>query len=101
MPRLPRLFGAKALLPLVLVQLAMFGGTGCLRAAEDLKNLQLEVIINGIPSKAIGSFTQFADGRLAATPHELGELGIDAGGRRFANELVQLDEIPSLRYQYE
>jgi outer membrane usher protein len=101
MPRLLRLFGAKALLPLILVPLAIFASTGCLRAAEDLKNLQLEVIINGIPSKTIGSFAQLADGRLAATTHELEELGIDAGSRRLANELVRLDDIPSLRYQYE
>jgi outer membrane usher protein len=101
MPRLPRPFGTKALLALILALLGIVGSTGCLRAAEDQKNLQLEVTINGIPSNAIGSFAQLADGRLAATPNELAELGINAGKRRFANELVQLDDIPSLRYRYE
>ena len=99
MPWLPRL-SATRFLALILV-LGMVGSTGRLRAAEDQKNLQLEVIINGIPRNAIGSFVQLANGRMAATLNELAELGISAGGQRSANELLQLDDIPSLHYLYE
>ena len=100
MPWLPRPSGTKALFALGLV-LAVLGAAGRAGAADDQKNLQLDVIINGIPRNVIGSFVQLADGRMAAAPKELEELGINSGGRRFANELVQLDEIPTLRYQYD
>jgi hypothetical protein len=76
MPWLPRPSGTRALLALGLV-LAVFGA-GRSGAAEDQKNLQLDVIINGIPRNAIGSFVQFADGRMAAAPKELEELGSTA-----------------------
>ena len=100
MPLPPRPFGTKALIALICI-LGLVASTGRLHAAEDQKNLQLEVIINGTPRNAIGSFVQLADGHMAATPNELAELGINAGERRFTNELVLLDDIPSLRYRYE
>jgi outer membrane usher protein len=100
MPWLPRPSGTRALLALGLA-LTVLGAAGPAGAAEEQKNLQLEVIINGIPRNVIGSFVQLADGRMAAAPKELEELGISSGARRFANELVQLDEIPTLRYRYD
>src|ERR1700709_273924 len=100
MPRLRRPSGTKALLAFGLVLMA-FGAAGRSGAAADQEKLQLDVVINGIPRNVIGSFVQFADGRIASAPKELEELGINSGGRRFANELVQLDDIPSLRYRYD
>jgi outer membrane usher protein len=63
--------------------------------------LQLEVIINDVPAKVIGSFTQFADGRIGATAEELESLGLLPGRDRRSSEIVMLDQISTLRYEYQ
>lgn len=75
-------------------------GAGRLRAAEEQKNLQLEVIINEVPANQIGSFVLFPDNRIGTTRNELEELGLRIQAR-FPQDIVMLDDIPRLKYQYE
>lgn len=75
-------------------------GPGRLRAGEEQKNLQLEVIINDTPANMIGSFVLFPDNRIGATRNELQELGLRVDVRRFPQDLVLLDDIP-VKYRYE
>jgi outer membrane usher protein len=76
-------------------------GAERLRAGQEQKNLQLEVIINDVPANMIGSFVLFDDNRIGATRNELEELGLRIGARRFPEDIVVLDDIPSLKYEYE
>jgi outer membrane usher protein len=71
-----------------------------LRAAEEQKNLQLEVIINDLPANMIGSFVLFPDNRIGTTRNELEELGLRINAR-FPQDIVMLDDIPRLKYQYD
>ena len=77
----------------------VFGPEG-LRAAPEQKNLQLEVYINGVPANMISSFVLFPDGTIGAVPSELEELGLRTGPRRSATEVILLNEIPTLKYEY-
>ena len=63
--------------------------------------MQLEVILNGIPTKLIGSFTMLDGNRLAAAPQELRELGLDPRGSSSKAELVVLDQVFGLSYKYD
>ena len=76
-------------------------GVGRAVAAQDQKNLQLEVIINSVPAKMIGSFVLFDGKRIGATCNELEDVGLAIGQRRFPEEIVMLDDIPGLRYAYD
>jgi outer membrane usher protein len=76
-------------------------GAEHLRAGQEQKNLQLEVIINDVPANIIGSFVLFDDKRIGATRNELEELGLRIGARRFPQDIVMLDDIPKLKYEYE
>lgn len=92
----------KAFVVLVLAGLLDAGfGAGRLRAAAEQKSLQLEVFINNVPANIIGSFVLFEGNRLGATKNELEELGLRIGARRFPQDIVMLDDIPSLTYVYE
>ena len=71
------------------------------RAADERKNLQLEVIINDVPINMIGSFVALEDNRIAATADELKSLGLEPAPGRAPNEMVTLDDIPTLKYQYD
>jgi outer membrane usher protein len=71
------------------------------RAGEDQKNLQLEVTINNAPARMIGSFVRLADSRIGATAEELESLGLRPGPGRSPNDMVFLDDIPTLKYQYD
>jgi outer membrane usher protein len=71
-----------------------------LRAGGDQKNLQLEVFINDIPANTIGSFVLFPDNRIGTTRNELEEIGLRISAR-FPQDIVMLDDIPRLKYQYE
>jgi outer membrane usher protein len=84
-----------------LCSLGIVSGPERLRAEQEQRNLQLEVIINGVPAHMISSFVQLPDGSLGATPGELSELGLHTGLRRSPSEIVPLAEIPSLKYTYE
>ena len=69
--------------------------------AEEGLALQLEVSINGQPVNLIGAFTQYPDGRLAATAAELAELGIKLEGAATPETLVALDTIPGAQIAYD
>src|ERR1043165_3516429 len=70
-------------------------------AEEASHPLQLEVYINDSPTKLIGSFTQFADGKMAAKRSELKELGLKVPGEGAADELVVIDQFPDMAYRYD
>jgi len=72
-----------------------------LASAQDARPLQLEVFVNGATTGFVGSFTQSADGRLAATRKELLGLGIQPPGSGDAEAAVVLDGMPGLQYQYD
>jgi outer membrane usher protein len=80
---------------------ALIFGSGNLRAAPDQQHLQLDVIINGASIKMIGSFILFADRRIGTTPNELDELGLKVNRDQRAKSIVLLDEIPTLKYEYQ
>ena len=63
--------------------------------------MQLEVILNGTPTKLIAAFTMLDGGRLASTRQELEEIGISARGSAPAAELVVLDKLFGLSYRYD
>lgn len=86
--------------PILAFALGLALSSGRLRAAEGQKNLQLEVIINGAPANMIGSFVLFPDNRIGATPNELREIGLRTNAR-FAQDIVLLDDIPRLKYEYD
>ena len=83
------------------VMLGIVFGAGHLRAAEEQKNLQLEVIVNKTPAGMIGSFVRFGDNRIGATPDELESLGLRPGPGRSPSDIVLLDDIPTLQYEYD
>src|ERR1700730_4843858 len=71
------------------------------RAAAESRQLELEVYINDAPTKVIGSFTQFADGRMAARRAELAEIGIKMPGSGSGDELIVFDNFPDVAYRYD
>lgn len=98
---LKRSDGGRAFFVLALaLTLGIAIGPGHLRAGEEQKNLQLEVVINDAPANMIGSFVLFGDNRIGATRNELQELGLRVDVRRFPQDIVLLDDIP-VKYQYE
>ncbi len=76
-------------------------GAGRSAAAGGQKNLQLEVIINGLPANMIGSFVLFDGKRIGATRNELEDVGLDIGRKQSPEDMVMLDEIPGLSYVYD
>jgi hypothetical protein len=87
-----------------LVSLVLLGvvlDAGRCRAGETPVTLQLEVVINAAPIQIIGSFVRFADGRIAATGEELESLGLRPRQTYRAGEIVALDDVPTLKYQYD
>ena len=84
-----------------MIILVMVARGGAAETGQDQKNLQLEVIINGVPTNMIGSFVLFAGKRIGATRNELEDVGLDIGQRRFPEDIVMLDDIPGLRYVYD
>ena len=94
-------FGGRAHLVFALTVLLGVGfGPERLRAEPVQRNLQLEVFINGAPANMISSFVQFPNGTIGALPSELEELGLRTGLRPSATEVILLDEIPTLKYEY-
>jgi outer membrane usher protein len=96
-----RSVGRKGRALAVAVILGLIFGAGRSRAGEDQKELQLEVVINQTPAKMIGSFIMFADNRIGATAEELESLNLRPGAGRSPKDIVLLDDIPTLRYEYE
>lgn len=61
------------------------------------RDLYLEVFINDVSTELIGTFTQFPDGSLAATPDELNQVGLKPLGNAIdADRLVRLDQLPDV-----
>ena len=71
------------------------------RAEDAGRPMQLEVILNGTPTKLIGTFTMLDGNRLAATRQELQEIGLDPRGYASPAQLVVLDQVFGLSYRYE
>ncbi len=63
--------------------------------------LQLEVVINGLPSHRIGSFVLFDGKRIGAKRAELKDVGLDPGASGAPDDMLMLDDIPKLRYVYD
>lgn len=70
------------------------------RADQEPKNLQLDVVINDAPIKMIASFVLFGPNRIGATPAELEEIGLHHPGSISPDEIVLLDDIPTVSYVY-
>jgi len=70
-------------------------------AGQEQKNLQLEVFINNTPVGIIGSFVLLDNNRLGTTRNELEEIGLRINPQRFPADVIALDDIPSLKYEYE
>src|SRR5437879_6047641 len=71
------------------------------RADQERKNLQLDVIINDSPIKMITSFVLLGQNRIGATPKELEEIGLHLGESTNPEEIVLLDDIPTVSYVYQ
>jgi outer membrane usher protein len=80
----------------------VLGALSCdARAGQEQKNLQLEVFINNVPAGIIGSFVALDNNRLGTTRNELEEIGLRINPQRFPADIIVLDDIPSLKYEYE
>jgi outer membrane usher protein len=79
-----------------------FGFTAGPVGAEQVgQQLQLEVIVNGSPTKLIGSFIIFENRHIAARRQELEEIGLNPRGYASPDKLIVLDDLPGLSYRYE
>lgn len=70
-------------------------------AAEESRQLQLEVHINDAPANLIASFVQLADRRIAARRAELAEVGIKIPGSGSGDELIVIDNLSDVAYRYD
>ncbi|QDW36461.1 fimbrial biogenesis outer membrane usher protein [Bradyrhizobium sp. KBS0727] len=70
------------------------------RADQERKSLQLDVVINDAPIKMIASFVLLEQNRIGTTPEELEEIGLCLERPRNPDEIVLLDEIPTVSYVY-
>ncbi|WFP75213.1 fimbria/pilus outer membrane usher protein [Mesorhizobium sp. WSM4906] len=68
----------------------------------ERRDLYLEVFINDVSTELIGTFTQFPDDGLAATPDELTQVGLkpveSAAG---ADGLIRLDRLPGVSFRID
>lgn len=69
--------------------------------AAELQRLQLEVLINGAPTNLIGSFVRDGEGRIGAAPTELETIGIRVDRNTRQSQVVFLDSLPGIRYDYD
>ncbi|MER9232535.1 fimbrial biogenesis outer membrane usher protein [Mesorhizobium sp. M0622] len=66
------------------------------------RDLYLEVFINDVSTGLIGTFTEFADGGLAATPDELEQVGLKPVEDAIGNDgLVRLDRLPEVAFRID
>ena len=86
---------------LVLVLFASLPFYGPAQAADEPLALQLEVLLNGQPTKRIGTFSDLGQGRIAATGATLSDLGFKAGETLAPEESVALDTLPGVTYTYD
>lgn len=99
-PRLRCKFSGSAVWVFILAVHVLVAGSEQGRADPAEKNLQLEVFVNGAPAHMISSFVQFSDGTIGAAASEIEELGLRAPRGRAGGDVVRLDQIPTLKYQY-
>ena len=85
---------------MVWLALGLICGTPRPQAEEAPQPLQLEVLINNVAIKMVGSFVRFPDNRIGATPTELQQLGLRVADNRDPGRIVLLDDIPTLKYEY-
>lgn len=85
----------------VLVFLASLQVFQTAQAADEPLALQLEVLLNGQPTKRIGTFSDLGGGRIAATGATLTELGLKAGATLAPEESVALGDLPGVTYTYD
>jgi len=81
--------------------LALVATAARARADDGGRPLQLEVILNGNPTKLIGAFVMFDDARIAARRQELHELGINPRGHAVSDDLIVLNDLFGLSCRYE
>jgi outer membrane usher protein len=86
---------------LVLSLVALFPRPSSTAAAEEPRQLQLEVYINDTPTHLIGAFTQLADRRIASRRTELTEMGIKVPGSGSGDDLIILDDMTGVEYRYD
>jgi outer membrane usher protein len=70
------------------------------KAAQGIA-LQLEVILNDVPTNLVASFIQLPDNRIGACAAELIEIGIKISGASSDNHPILLDDIPGVAYRYD
>ncbi|MFO1173325.1 MAG: fimbria/pilus outer membrane usher protein [Hyphomicrobiaceae bacterium] len=58
-------------------------------------------MLNGQPTKRIGTFSDLGDGRIAATGATLKDLGLKAGGTLAPEESIALADLPGVTYTYD
>lgn len=66
-----------------------------------VRDVLLEVFINDVSMKMIGSFKEHPDGSLAAPADELREVGIKPSGGASGDDLVELNSLPGLSYHVD
>ena len=84
---------------LALVVLPLFAAAD--DAAIEPQDYQLDVSINGQPTKLVARFTQSGDGRFSSPASELRELGIRIADGVPDGYLIPLDAISGLSYVYD
>ena len=84
-----------------MLMLALGFTAGRVGAQEVGRQLQLEVVVNGSPTKLIGAFILLEDHRIAVRRQELEEIGLNPRGYASPDKLIVLDDLPGLSYRYE
>ena len=70
-------------------------------AGAEQGRLQLEVILNGRSTQIVVGFVRLGDNRLGTTYEELEGLGLNLAPGGAPQNIVPLDDIPTLKYQYD
>jgi outer membrane usher protein len=70
-------------------------------AQQDQVVLHLDVSINNYPTNKIGTFTQFNGTELGATRNDLEEMGLHIAQGRSPTDIVMLNTIPNLKYDFD
>ncbi len=71
-------------------------------AQTERRDLYLEVFINDASTNLIGTFTQFPDGGLAATPDELAQVGLKpVESAKGSDGLIRVDRLPGATFRID
>ncbi|WP_246658719.1 fimbria/pilus outer membrane usher protein [Mesorhizobium sp. J18] len=75
---------------------------GLQQEAGPVRNLQLEVFVNGRPTDLIAEFRQEADGSLSIQPDQLRNVGIaPAGQAQRPDGLINISRLPDVSYEFD